>query len=130
MAAKPRKSRPNEIAMDLSDVSSSDATDAKRTRVRHRTMNVGYARTSTIDQAAGLATQERDLKAAGAERIFGEQVSSTAKRAKRIRMDLPFQHDLALPGRHAGQDRQHELAGRVAGVQPLRPHPQCCRSLR
>jgi DNA invertase Pin-like site-specific DNA recombinase len=45
-------------------------------------MNVGYARTSTFDQAAGLAAQERDLKAAGAERIFGEQVSSTAKRAK------------------------------------------------
>jgi DNA invertase Pin-like site-specific DNA recombinase len=29
-----------------------------------------------------LAAQERDLKAAGAERIFGEQVSSAAKRAK------------------------------------------------
>jgi len=32
--------------------------------------------------AAGLRAQERDLKAAGAKRIFGEQVSSTAKRAK------------------------------------------------
>ena len=39
-------------------------------------MIVGYARTSTIDQAAGLSAQERDLKAAGAERIFGEQLSS------------------------------------------------------
>ena len=27
---------------------------------------------------------------------------------------LAFQHDLPSPGRHAGQDRQHELAGRVA----------------
>jgi DNA invertase Pin-like site-specific DNA recombinase len=45
-------------------------------------MIVGYARTSTIDQAAGLAAQERDLRAAGVERIFGEQVSSTAKRLK------------------------------------------------
>ena len=45
-------------------------------------MNVGYARTSTSDQTAGLAAQERDLTAAGAERIFGEQVSSTAKRVK------------------------------------------------
>jgi DNA invertase Pin-like site-specific DNA recombinase len=44
-------------------------------------MIVGYARTSTTDQAAGLAAQERDLKAAGAERIF-ERISSTAKRAK------------------------------------------------
>jgi len=29
-------------------------------------MIVGYARTSTTDQAAGLAAQERDLKALGA----------------------------------------------------------------
>ncbi len=45
-------------------------------------MIVGYARTSTTDQTAGLKAQERDLVAAGAERIFGEQLSSTAKRAK------------------------------------------------
>src|SRR3954468_3311266 len=45
-------------------------------------MNVGYARTSPTDQAAGLAAQERDLTSAGAERIFGEQVSSVAKRVK------------------------------------------------
>ena len=45
-------------------------------------MNVGYARTSTSDQTAGLAAQERDLKAAGAEQIFSEQVSSAAKRVK------------------------------------------------
>ena len=31
---------------------------------------------------------------------------------------LLLQHDLAFPRRHAGQDRQHELAGLVAGVQP------------
>jgi hypothetical protein len=82
MAAKPRKSRPNEIEMDLSDDTSYGVLEAKRTRGRRRAMNDGYARTSTIDQAAGLAAQERDLKAAGAERIFGEQVSSTAKRTK------------------------------------------------
>src|SRR4051795_1844001 len=45
-------------------------------------MNVGYARTSPTDQTAGLAAQERDLTAAGAERILGEQVSSIAKRVK------------------------------------------------
>jgi DNA invertase Pin-like site-specific DNA recombinase len=45
-------------------------------------MIVGYCRTSTSDQTAGLAAQERDLKAAGAERIFAEQVSSVAKRTK------------------------------------------------
>ena len=45
-------------------------------------MNVGYARTSTSDQTAGLAAQERDLKTAGAEKIFSEQLSSVAKRVK------------------------------------------------
>jgi len=39
-------------------------------------MIVGYARTSTTDQKAGLEAQERDLKAAGCERLFVEQVSS------------------------------------------------------
>jgi DNA-binding protein HU-beta len=30
---------------------------------------------------------------------------------------LPLKHDLPFPSRHTGQDRQHELAGRVARVQ-------------
>ena len=37
---------------------------------------------ATTDQTAGLEAQERDLKAAGAETIFGEQSSSAAQRAK------------------------------------------------
>jgi DNA invertase Pin-like site-specific DNA recombinase len=41
---------------------------------------VGYARTSTADQAAGLDAQIRDLKDAGCEKIFSEQVSSVAER--------------------------------------------------
>ena len=45
-------------------------------------MIVGYARTSTADQVAGLDAQERDLRAAGAERIYAERVSSVAQRAK------------------------------------------------
>jgi DNA invertase Pin-like site-specific DNA recombinase len=44
-------------------------------------MLIGYARTSTAEQNAGLAAQERDLTAAGAERVFKEQVSSVAARA-------------------------------------------------
>ena len=43
-------------------------------------MLIGYARTSTAEQAAGLEAQERDLKATGCERLFTEQVSSVAKR--------------------------------------------------
>ena len=43
-------------------------------------MIVGYARTSTTEQIAGLDAQERDLKAAGAEKLFREQRSSVAAR--------------------------------------------------
>jgi hypothetical protein len=74
MAAKSRKPRPNEIAMDLSDVPSCGVVDVN-----------GHEGGAT-EQAAGLTAQERDLKAAGAQRIFGEQVSSSAKRAKPCRV--------------------------------------------
>src|ERR1700688_652081 len=43
-------------------------------------MLVGYARTSSIGQIAGLEGQERELQAAGCEKVFREQVSSVAKR--------------------------------------------------
>jgi DNA invertase Pin-like site-specific DNA recombinase len=39
-------------------------------------MQVGYARTSTVEQVAGLEAQERDLKAAGVDKVFAEQLSS------------------------------------------------------
>lgn len=45
-------------------------------------MLVGYARTSTLDQTAGLEAQLRVLKAEGCERIFEEQVSSVDVRAR------------------------------------------------
>ena len=45
-------------------------------------MIVGYARTSTIEQEAGLRAQIRDLKASGAKKIYSEQVSSVATRDK------------------------------------------------
>jgi hypothetical protein len=40
-------------------------------RMRHF-MIIGYGRTSTVEQVAGLEAQIRDLKAAGAEKLFGE----------------------------------------------------------
>ena len=43
-------------------------------------MLLGYARTSTIEQQAGLEAQIRDLNKVGAQKIFAEQVSSVAKR--------------------------------------------------
>lgn len=45
-------------------------------------MLVGYARTSTVEQEAGLEAQSRDLAAAGCERTFSERVSSVARRAE------------------------------------------------
>lgn len=43
-------------------------------------MLVGYARTSTVEQLAGLEAQHRELQAAGTEKLFSEQVSSVATR--------------------------------------------------
>jgi DNA invertase Pin-like site-specific DNA recombinase len=45
-------------------------------------MIVGYARTSTTEQEAGFEAQHRDLKAAGVEKMFAEQVSSVAERGE------------------------------------------------
>jgi DNA invertase Pin-like site-specific DNA recombinase len=38
-------------------------------------MMIGYSRTSTVEQMAGLEAQERDLRAQGIEKLFSEQVS-------------------------------------------------------
>jgi DNA invertase Pin-like site-specific DNA recombinase len=45
-------------------------------------MIVGYARTSTTEQVAGFEAQERDLRAAGVEKVFAEQISSVVTRAQ------------------------------------------------
>lgn len=43
-------------------------------------MQIGYARSSTIDQQAGFEAQIKALKAAGCEKVFAERVSSVAQR--------------------------------------------------
>ena len=43
-------------------------------------MLIGYARTSTVDQAAGFAAQLVELDAYGCERTYQEQVSAVASR--------------------------------------------------
>jgi len=43
-------------------------------------MLIGYARTSTTDQNAGLEAQERDLLAQGCERLWREQTSALGPR--------------------------------------------------
>lgn len=53
-------------------------------------MLIGYARTSTIEQKAGLDAQTRDLTAAGAEKIFSEQVSTKAPQREKLAECLRF----------------------------------------
>jgi DNA invertase Pin-like site-specific DNA recombinase len=43
---------------------------------------IGYARTSTLHQDAGLNAQLRQLEALGCDKVFSEQVSSVADRAR------------------------------------------------
>ena len=43
-------------------------------------MKIGYARTSTTEQVAGLDAQKKELEAAGCQEVFFEQVSSVQKR--------------------------------------------------
>ena len=45
-------------------------------------MKIGYARTSTLDQKAGLEAQLEELKEAGCEKLFSEQVSSVSRRER------------------------------------------------
>ena len=48
-------------------------------------MLIGYGRTSTTEQLAGLEAQLRDLRQAGCEEIFSEQLSSLAERPELLR---------------------------------------------
>jgi DNA invertase Pin-like site-specific DNA recombinase len=81
MVRKINKSRLNEMRLDISDAAPHNVQEPSRTK-RRKNMLVGYARTSTSDQTAGLDAQQRDLIAAGCERVFREQVSSVSARAK------------------------------------------------
>lgn len=51
---------------------------------------VGYARTSTADQIAGLDAQERDLRAQGCTKVFSEQVSATQVERPQLRAMLDY----------------------------------------
>ncbi|WP_096786392.1 recombinase family protein [Rhodobacter sp. CZR27] len=76
-------------------------------------MLVGYARTSTLEQVAGLEAQREALKAVGCERIWEEQTSSVGVReALKAAMDYVREGDtlivtkldrLARSVRHLGE---------------------------
>jgi DNA invertase Pin-like site-specific DNA recombinase len=90
---------------------------------------VGYARTSTIEQGAGLAAQERDLRAAGCARIFSEQLSSVATSRPQLAAALDYLREgdvlvVAKPDRLARSTADllaivENLAGRGIGLRIL-----------
>src|SRR4051812_2179670 len=45
-------------------------------------MLIGYARTSTLEQEAGLEAQVRDLRQLGCEKVYSEQTSSVGPRPR------------------------------------------------
>ncbi len=51
---------------------------------------VGYARTSTTDQKAGLEAQQRDLTAAGCMKVFHEELSSVATKRPQLEAALDY----------------------------------------
>ena len=70
-------------------------------------MLVGYARTSTLEQKAGFDAQKRELKDAGCEKVFAEQVSSVAARPVKTHAGAsgqnPGQTQPRTDGQHPGR---------------------------
>jgi DNA invertase Pin-like site-specific DNA recombinase len=56
-------------------------------------MNIGYARTSTVEQEAGFDAQLAQLKAAGCEKVFKEQVSAVAVERVQLEAALEYARD-------------------------------------
>ena len=56
-------------------------------------MNIGYARTSTTEQIAGLEAQLNELKSACCEKIFNEQISSSVIKRPELQAAMDFVRD-------------------------------------
>ena len=60
-------------------------------------MIVGYARTSTIEQVAGLEAQLKELQSIGCNKIYQEQISSIAERSQlKAAMDFVREGDVLV----------------------------------
>jgi len=79
-------------------------------------MLIGYARTSTVEQIAGLEAQLRDLAAVPCEKVFKEQVSSVDK-DKRTQLDAALDH--LRPGDVLVVTKLDRLARSVAHLHQL-----------
>src|SRR5260370_34815702 len=92
-------------------------------QLRRGTMlKVGYARTSTLEQEAGLFAQKRDLAEAGCEKIYTEQVSAVGKRAQlEAALDFIREGDTLIVTKldRVARSTQHllEIADRVKAKQ-------------
>jgi DNA invertase Pin-like site-specific DNA recombinase len=53
-------------------------------------MNIGYARTSTVEQGASFEAQQTQLKAAGCEKVFREQVSAVSPEREQLEAALEY----------------------------------------
>jgi len=78
----------------------------------YKGMLIGYARTSTADQQAGLEAQLRDLEAAGCQKTFREQRSSVDSQ----RVELAAAMDFAREGDTLVVTKLDRLARSVANL--------------
>jgi DNA invertase Pin-like site-specific DNA recombinase len=53
-------------------------------------MQIGYARSSTIDQDAGYQAQINALKAAGCDKVFAEKVSSVSGQRAQLEAAIDY----------------------------------------
>jgi DNA invertase Pin-like site-specific DNA recombinase len=53
-------------------------------------MQIGYARSSTLDQEAGYQAQIKALKAAGCEKVFAEKVSSVSGQRAQLETAIDY----------------------------------------
>jgi DNA invertase Pin-like site-specific DNA recombinase len=83
-------------------------------------LKIGYGRTSTLEQQAGLDAQRRDLSAAGCEKIFAEQVSAVGRRPQlEAAIDFVREGDTLIVTKldRLARSTQHllEIAERIKG---------------
>ena len=53
-------------------------------------MLIGYARTSTVEQGASFDAQHAQLRAAGCEKVFAEQVSAVSPEREKLEAAIEF----------------------------------------
>ena len=85
-------------------------------------MIVGYARTSTAEQVAGLEAQDRELRAAGADRLI-PWTALASPRSRRDKLSTPptaaVWRERTAPRRPRLANRRAAQAGRASHNQPL-----------